>query len=325
MTLLEQANKMIAEVDADVNFQQQRIKESDTMKRDTLSKLRVRRSETLTNAATITRRMTRGQAAKALADMSSSRKRQRIPSALNRGSRSSPIDSDSEDQLVQSPDGGGNPDPLTFKSKLHHGLWTFVCSRNVIREHFLLSTKVKNLGIIENLEDMGLAKTSLSVPTYVLKVVLEFYANLCQDISVVTSPNAFKNFVRGVTIDFSPSIINEFLEVKQHVGPSMVGALDLVASEITGGLYSGWPDNGGIKASSLTYRYSILHKVAIRNWAPSTHNSQVHKDLAVLLYQIGTNGSLDFGLHVFNHVINHAESQAVQKPIGFLSLIFGII
>lgn len=43
------------------------------------------------------------------------------------------------------------------------------------------------------------------------------------------------------------------------------------------------------------------------------------------LYQIGTKVCIDYVSHVFNYVVDHAESYAVHKPIAFPSLIFGII
>lgn len=76
---------------------------------------------------------------------------------------------------------------------------------------------------------------------------------------------------------------------------------------------------------TLTYRYSILYKVAIQNWVLSTHKSQINKKLVVILYQIGIKGRLNYSLHVFNYVIDDAESHVVLKLIGFLSLVFGII
>lgn len=117
--------------------------------------------------------------------------------------------------------------------------------------------KVKNLGVLETLVDLGLEKIVLSFPTFVFKVVLEFYANLSSDISDTTSPNAFKSFVRGVTVNFSSKVINDFLGFKQHWGPSMVGALGLIAHEITGGVQNSWPKKRGNK--SLCLNLQIFH------------------------------------------------------------------
>lgn len=51
----------------------------------------------------------------------------------------------------------------------------------------------------------------------------------------------------------------------------------------------------------------------------------VRNDLVVLLYKIGTQGYLDFGQIIFDNVVKHAAKQVLQKPVGFPSLIFGLI
>ena len=48
-------------------------------------------------------------------------------------------------------------------------------------------------------------------------------------------------------------------------------------------------------------------------------------DLACLIYQIGTRSSFDFGNFVLDHLAKHAKSFAVKLPIGFPSLITGIM
>lgn len=40
---------------------------------------------------------------------------------------------------------------------------------------------------------------------------------------------------------------------------------------------------------------------------------------------MGTKGPLNFRQLIFDHISKHAGSSAVKKPVGFLSLIFGIL
>lgn len=82
-----------------------------------------------------------------------------------------------------------------FRSSLAQGLWPFLCARNLFREHSLVPSRVKKLGIVESLTAMGLGQTVLNVPTYVLRVVLEFYANLCPTTADVSSPYYHKSYI----------------------------------------------------------------------------------------------------------------------------------
>lgn len=148
------------------------------------------------------KRFTQSQAAKALAELSTSRKRRR-----SHASSSSDEDSVPEDQPL-SPK-GGNSDSSLFRSALHRGLWAFVSVRKVRREHSLPPSRVQGLHILELISDLGLSKTVINVPSYVLSVVREFYANLSRSISDLSSEHFYKTFIRGHWIDFSPSVINQ--------------------------------------------------------------------------------------------------------------------
>lgn len=64
----------------------------------------------------------------------------------------------------------------------------------------------------------------------------------------------------------------------------MLGCMDTVACELTGGLVSPWPRKGGIRASCLFYKYNIIHKIDVCNWIPKKHATIVITELALLFY-----------------------------------------
>ena len=49
------------------------------------------------------------------------------------------------------------------------------------------------------------------------------------------------------------------------------------------------------------------------------------RELAVLIYEIGTGSKLDFGSFVIKHLSRQAKPGAVCRPIGFASLLSGIL
>lgn len=100
---------------------------------------------------------------------------------------------------------------------------------------------------------------------------------------------------------------------------------DVIIAELTGGNVKKWPAKGGLRASALTHKYSILHKIGLKNWVPTSNHSKVAQELAEFLYRVGTKSPLNFGQMVFDHVCSHTRTFAYKKPLGYPSLIFGII
>lgn len=86
-----------------------------------------------------------------------------------------------------------------------------------------------------------------------------------------------------------------------------------------------WPKNGLLPSAYLSAKYSILYRIEIDNLTPSSHGSGVTFDLTNLLYHICTRSSFIFGEFFFDQLVKHAKSYVVKLPIGFPSLIIGIL
>lgn len=113
-------------------------------------------------------------------------------------------------------------------------MWSALCGRTFIRENSLHPEKANHIGILDLLRETNLSKTVLNVPTFVKQMVLEFYCNLSVDISVKSSPHYHRTFIRGMLIDFSPDVINNFLGFVLYHGVNMDGGMNVVVSELTG-------------------------------------------------------------------------------------------
>ena len=95
--------------------------------------------------------------------------------------------------------------------------------------------------------------------------------------------------VRGYTFDFSLSIIKQYWECidvpKEE--EEEVPEIDPMVLVITRGKVLLWPYKFRLLSSQLTFRYSILRKIAMYNWLPTTHHIVVSKSFATLLFQVG--------------------------------------
>ncbi|KAH6807819.1 hypothetical protein C2S51_028927 [Perilla frutescens var. frutescens] len=215
-------------------------------------------------------------------------------------------------------------DSSNFYSIFHQCQYKLVVGHSLVSECKLIKADVEGTGVIEFLHDLRLEKSAYTAPHFVAAVVHEFYANLSKSIRDASSEHAFVVFLRGHWIPFSPSVINAYLGREHVVTPATMFELDEVAAELTGGNHCAWLSGHSLIVSDLSVKYSILHKIAVRNWFPSTHNSTIRKPLGLLLFKVGTRVEFNLGQLIFEHVVAHAESSRSQQPISFPGMIFSL-
>ena len=104
----------------------------------------------------------------------------------------------------------------------------------------------------------------------------------------------------------------------------VVSETDLMVFVITRGKVWTWPYKHNLWSSQLTSQYSILHKIVMCNWSPTTHSTIVTKSFTTLLFQIGMTRKFNLVKLVFEHILNHVENAAYRKAIGYPLLIFSI-
>ena len=98
-----------------------------------------------------------------------------------------------------------------------------------------------------------------------------------------------------------------------------------MVSVITRGKIRSWPYKYKLYSSHLTSKHFILHKIAMRNWLPTTHRTIVTKSFATLLFQIRMKKKFNLGKLVFEHILGHVENASYWKEIGYPSLIYWIL
>ncbi|GAU48358.1 hypothetical protein TSUD_282610 [Trifolium subterraneum] len=100
--------------------------------------------------------------------------------------------------------------------------------------------------------------------------------------------------------------------------------LNEICKTLTGGLVKVWPKKN-LPAAKLKTKYAILNKIALFNWAPTTHSNSVATGLSKVIYAVGTKLNFDYGSYIFDETVLHGKSLAVKMPIAFPTLICGII
>ncbi|XP_019181565.1 PREDICTED: uncharacterized protein LOC109176564 [Ipomoea nil] len=141
--------------------------------------------------------------------------------------------------------------------------------------------------VLPLLSEVGLMKTVTSICPYSKLLTYKFYCNLNEEIDNLTGTQCMQIFIRGKWYIF------------------------------------GDPDT--LSSSVFTSKYVILHRIALHNWLPSAHFHTVGKQLAALLFRIGTKMSIDLGKWIFYHILIliHLREQKVTLP--YPNLIYGIL
>ncbi|MCI23993.1 envelope-like protein, partial [Trifolium medium] len=135
-----------------------------------------------------------------------------------------------------------------------------------------------------------------------------------------------KVFVRGECVNFSPTIINKFLESSEEPQPDLEVTDRDVCKEITTNQVKVWPKKKKkISAGKLSVKYAILNKIGAVNWVPIKHTSDIATGLGRFIFTVGTKTKFDFGTYIFEQTVKHAKSLAVKMSIAFPSLLCSII
>ncbi|KAH6786856.1 hypothetical protein C2S52_006408 [Perilla frutescens var. hirtella] len=228
----------------------------------------------------------------------------------------SPSNDDAEDMTADVSDISASDseafDSSKFLSAFHQRQNKLVVGRSLVSERKLVKTDVEGTEVVELLHDLRLEKSSYHAPVFIATVVHEFYANLSKSIKDTSSEHAFSVFVRGFWIPFSPTVINAYLGCEHVIHPAPLFDLNEVAAEPTGGSRCVWPSGHSLLVSNLSMKYFILHKIVVRDWISSTHNSTMGKPLGLLLYKVGTRVEFNLGQLIYEHVVVHTESARSQ-------------
>ncbi|KAH6834678.1 hypothetical protein C2S53_019820 [Perilla frutescens var. hirtella] len=308
----ETIDKVQGEKDVDISFldDDSPIPESGSVP-SRLNQASVKKPPAMKPAIVATRRVTRSLSEQKLGLVSGPYR-----PLMKKARDPSPSDDDAEDVTADVSDISASDseafDSSKFLSAFHQRQYKLVVGRSLVSERKLVKTDVEGTEVVELLDDLRLEKSAYHALVFIATIVHEFYANLSKSIKDTSSEHAFSVFVRGFWISFSPTVINAYLGREHVVPPAPLFDLSEVAAEPTRGSRCVWPSGHSLLASDLSVKYSILHKIVVRNWIPSTHNSTVGKPLGLLLYKVGTRVEFNLGQLIYEHVVVHAKSARSQ-------------
>ncbi|XP_019158570.1 PREDICTED: uncharacterized protein LOC109155341 [Ipomoea nil] len=224
-----------------------------------------------------------------------------------------------------------NPDTSIYKpqfvSARAQGKWSTMVRRELIVQRSVDENQLNSVcDILPLLSEVGLMKTITFICPYSKILTYEFFCNLNEEIDNLSRTRCMQIFIRGKWYVFGPDVINEYYGLKA-VDEEEITDWDLVARTLTSGQTPVWPtgDVDTLSSSKLTSKYVILHRIALHNWLPSAHFHTVSKQLAALLFRIGTKMTIDLGKWIFYHFLTLIHPREQNARLPYPNLIFGVL
>ncbi|XP_058775245.1 uncharacterized protein LOC131649500 [Vicia villosa] len=174
--------------------------------------------------------------------------------------------------------------------------------------------------IVNLIHEAGLIKTVTQFSKCYEVLVKGFIVNLHEDCANKKAKDYLKVFVRGNCVNFSPTVINKFLERSNEAKPELEVSDNKMCKVITAGQVKTWPVKGKLNASKLSVKYAILHRTGAANWVPTQHKSTVSAVLGPIAFP-----SLIYGiiLNQFPNILNDKDSVCKRaSPLLFHHKLF---
>ncbi|XP_062119280.1 uncharacterized protein LOC133833033 [Humulus lupulus] len=196
----------------------------------------------------------------------------------------------------------------------------------IIERNYVLSDH-RPFGVLTMLQGRQWTCSLVKFSGFVDRIVIEFYANLTNEIIEPSSPLFNKVFVRGHWFSFSPQDIALALHLPLTVEDDVDGASldkDMVITELVGQKMV-WPSNTVISVSNLTYTYAVLHKFATTNWKPTSHTATISFDMASFLYKVGTGLGINLASVIHDQIIGFRKGNRKNLNLPFPQVIYKVL
>ncbi|XP_057800308.1 uncharacterized protein LOC131015849 [Salvia miltiorrhiza] len=173
------------------------------------------------------------------------------------------------------------------------------------------------------LQDRGMWGTVVNVFAYDAQIVMEFYVNLMTEAFDPKSVKYGKVFVRGKVFNFSLFAINKACYTANPNTDDVEVDDDEMTRELTGGKLKAWTSK--FAASTLSWKYSVLHKIAVYNWLPSKNTTALTKEQVEFIFKVGKPLAFNFGEQVFVNISRAAFKSTGGSMLLFPSLIYNLL
>ncbi|TYK16303.1 gag-pol polyprotein [Cucumis melo var. makuwa] len=209
-------------------------------------------------------------------------------------------------------------DGVSFHSEEDAHKWNYVVKRRIADEANIVDQYNSYPAILDLIRNVRLIRTVSKVGPFYPRLMRELIVNLPSDFNDPSADEYQKVHIRGVYFNMSPELLNTYLGLSLPADYAVsYPTPERLAEELTGGTIPVWPVDGQLQVAYLTIKYSILHRIRISNWIPSTHAFTISTSLGHFVYLVGTGVKVNASEFIFNHLLRHVDTFAIHIPICF--------
>ncbi|CAJ2636923.1 unnamed protein product [Trifolium pratense] len=148
-------------------------------------------------------------------------------------------------------------DNISFHLENGSARWKFVYHRRLALERNLKDDILECPLVVEALEYAGLMKTVVGLDKCYDRLVKEFLINVAANCNDPASPEYRQVFVRGKCVQFSPIVINQYLQRSSDEVAPLKATDNEVCKVLTGGRIRVWPSKAKLAATSLSLHFML--------------------------------------------------------------------
>ncbi|PNX72674.1 envelope-like protein, partial [Trifolium pratense] len=174
-------------------------------------------------------------------------------------------------------------DNVFFHLKNGSDRWKFVFHRRLALEQNFKGDILKCQDVVDGIKHAGLVKTASDLGNCYDRLVKEFLINIAENCDDLENPEYKQVYVCGKCLHFSPTLIKQYLEKCIEEVAELEVTDDEICKTITVNMLKHWPRNSKLFATQFSPKYAILNKIAATSWVPTTHSSDVSKNLNLSL------------------------------------------
>ena len=206
-------------------------------------------------------------------------------------------------------------------SRCHHNEeaaigYRYLCLRGFVVQGSLDPKEPVLDHVFRVIDSIGWSYTVMHVHPFCPRVVREFISNKPFDDEGV--------LIRGYVFQFTPAVINRLMMTPtiEHSFEWKDADLNQAISHLTGDQCSVWT---GFNLNALINPFQALYRVCELNWLPGPDSDSMIKNRLRLLYAAAKRNKINFGLLVYDQVIEMTRKTDWDTNLIFPNLIYQLL
>ena len=191
-------------------------------------------------------------------------------------------------------------------------------------EKVIKEESFEEYNLVAYLKKRNLYHAVTQYEAFVPEIIKEFYAHLSENFGIEGHGKHHCVYLRGDVFFLNSKDINIVLHRnRDEVETPVEVTMDEIARELTAGKLQSWP-SGTLDLKYCCYLVSVLARICLYNWLPSSNNKKLSQEAAMLLYRIKMGYNVNLGERILKHLEN-SKNRGIRGHLILPSTIFAVL